>query len=48
LALPLELGFLHQLGYIKGYDKAVLLYRQIFKNKDGSIGIIHLVSSVCS
>jgi len=36
------------LGYIKGYDKPILLYRQIFKNRDGSIGIIHLVSSVYS
>jgi len=33
------------LGYIKGYEKPVLLYRQIFKNKDGSKGIIHLVCS---
>ena len=33
------------LGYIKGYDKPVLLYRQIFKNRDGSIGKIHLVCS---
>ena len=33
------------IGYIKGYEKPVLLYRQIFKNKDGSIGIIHLICS---
>ncbi len=33
------------LGYLRGYDKPVLLYRQVFKNKDGSIGRIHLVCS---
>jgi len=33
------------LGYIKGYEQPVLLYRQIFKNKDGSVGVIHLVCS---
>ena len=32
-------------GYLKGYDKEILLVRRIFTNKDGSIGILHLVSS---
>jgi hypothetical protein len=32
-------------GYIKGYDGPVLLYRQTFKNRDGSIGMLHLLCS---
>ena len=32
-------------GWLKGYAKAVLLVRQVFKNKDGSTGILHLVCS---
>lgn len=32
-------------GWLKGYAKAVLLVRQIFTNKDGSTGILHLVCS---
>lgn len=32
-------------GYLRGYDKEVLLVRQIFTNKDGSIGILNLVCS---
>lgn len=32
-------------GWLKGYAKAVLLVRQVFTNKDGSIGILHLVCS---
>jgi len=32
-------------GYLKGYAKEVLLVRRIFTNKDGSIGILNLVSS---
>ncbi len=33
------------LGYIKGYSKPVFLYKQIFKNKDGSKGVIYLICS---
>lgn len=33
------------LGYLKGYNKEVLLVRRIFTNKDGSIGILNLVCS---
>jgi SRSO17 transposase len=32
-------------GWLKGYEKAVLLVRQVFKNKDDSTGILHLVCS---
>jgi hypothetical protein len=32
-------------GWLKGYAKAVLWVRQVFKNKDGSTGIVHLVCS---
>ena len=32
-------------GYLKGYDKEVLLVRRIFTNKDGSTGILNLVCS---
>jgi len=32
-------------GYLKGYDKEVLIVRRIFTNKDGSIGILNLVCS---
>ncbi|MGH8604250.1 MAG: IS701 family transposase [Gammaproteobacteria bacterium] len=32
-------------GWLKGYAKAVLLVRQIFTNKDGSTGTLHLVCS---
>ena len=32
-------------GWLKGYAKAVLVARQVFKNKDGSTGILHLVCS---
>jgi len=43
-----ELNFSEQTtvqGWLKGYAKAVLLVRQIFTNKDGSTGILHLVCS---
>ncbi len=32
-------------GWLKGYAKAVLVVRQVFKNKDDSTGILHLVCS---
>ncbi len=32
-------------GYLKGYDKEVLLVRRVFTNKDGSTGILNLVCS---
>ena len=32
-------------GWLKGYAKQVLLVRQVFTNKDGSTGILHLVCS---
>ena len=32
-------------GWLKGYAKAVLTVRQVFKNKDDSTGILHLVCS---
>ncbi|MBG6076303.1 hypothetical protein IWX85_002133 [Polaromonas sp. CG_9.11] len=32
-------------GWLKGYAKAVCLVRQVFKNKDGSTGILHLACS---
>jgi hypothetical protein len=43
-----ELDFSEQIavrGWLKGYAKAVLLVRQVFTNKDGSTGILHLVCS---
>jgi hypothetical protein len=32
-------------GYLKGYDKEVIIVRRVFTNKDGSIGILNLVCS---
>ena len=32
-------------GWLKGYPKEVLVVRQVFTNKDGSTGTLHLVSS---
>ena len=32
-------------GYLKGYDKEILLVRRVFTNKDGSIGVLNLVTS---
>ena len=32
-------------GYLKGYDKEVLLVRRVFTNKDGSTGILNLICS---
>ena len=32
-------------GWLKGYEKPVLLVRQVFKNKDGSIGTLYLACS---
>ena len=32
-------------GYLRGYEKEVLLACQIFKNKDGSSGVLYLVCS---
>ena len=32
-------------GWLKGYEKEVLVVRQVFKNKDGSTGMLHLVCS---
>ena len=32
-------------GWLKGYDEPLLFIRQVFKNKDGSTGILHLVCS---
>lgn len=32
-------------GWLKGYEHPVLLARQVFTNKDGSTGILHLVCS---
>ena len=32
-------------GWIAGVDFPVLLFRQVFKNKDGSTGILYLVCS---
>lgn len=32
-------------GWLKGLDFPVLLHRQVFKNKDGSIGILYLACS---
>ena len=33
------------LGWVKGMDIPILLHRQIFKNKDGSEGILYLISN---
>jgi hypothetical protein len=41
-----ELDFSEQTsvrGWLKGYAKEVLVARQVFKNKDDSTGILHLV-----
>jgi SRSO17 transposase len=43
-----ELDFSEQTtvqGWLKGYAKAVLVVRQVFKNKDDSTGVLHLVCS---
>ena len=32
-------------GWLKGHDKEVLIARQVFKNKDDSTGVLHLVCS---
>lgn len=32
-------------GYLKGYDKEILLVRRVFTNKDGSTGLLNLVCS---
>jgi len=32
-------------GYIKGYNKEVLIVRRVFKNKDGSIGMLNLITN---
>ena len=32
-------------GYLRGYDKEILLVRRVFTNKDGSIGVLNLVCS---
>ncbi len=32
-------------GYLKGYDKEVIIVRRIFTNKDGSIGMLNLICS---
>lgn len=32
-------------GWLKGFDQEVLIVRQVFTNKDGSTGILHLVCS---
>ena len=32
-------------GYLKWYDKEILLVRRVFTNKDGSIGLLNLVTS---
>jgi IS4 transposase len=43
-ALPLEAGTVVQ-GHIKGVPFPVLLARQVFTNKDGSVGTLYLASS---
>ena len=43
-----ELDFSEQTcvrGWLKGYTKEVLVVRQVFKNKDDSTGVLHLVCS---
>ena len=43
-----ELNFSEQTpvrGWLKGYAKEILVIRQVFKNKDDSTGILHLVCS---
>ena len=32
-------------GYLKGYDKEIIIVRRVFTNKDGSTGILNLVCS---
>ncbi|RLA73533.1 MAG: IS701 family transposase [Epsilonproteobacteria bacterium] len=32
-------------GYLRGYDKEILLVRRIFTNKDGSTGVLNMVCS---
>jgi hypothetical protein len=32
-------------GWVKGMDMTIILHRQIFKNKDGSEGILYLISN---
>ena len=32
-------------GYIRGYNKKVLIVRRVFKNKDGSIGTLNLITN---
>jgi hypothetical protein len=32
-------------GWVKGMDMPIILHRQIFKNKDGSEGILYLISN---
>jgi len=32
-------------GYLRGYDKEVLIVRRVFTNKDGSMGMLNLVCS---
>ncbi len=32
-------------GYLKGYEKEVLLVRRVFTNKDGSMGMLNLICS---
>jgi len=33
------------LGWIKGLEFPVLFHRQVFKNKDGSTGLLYLISN---
>ena len=43
-----ELNFSEQTpvrGWLKGYAREVLVVRQVFKNKEGSTGVLHLVCS---
>ena len=32
-------------GYLRGYDKEIVIVRRVFTNKDGSVGILNLVCS---
>jgi hypothetical protein len=32
-------------GYLRGYDKEIIIICRVFKNKDGSIGKLYLVCS---
>ena len=43
-ALPLEEGTVVQ-GHLKGVPFPVMLAKQVFTNKDGSIGVLYLASS---